>query len=540
MFRFVETFHHFFAFCLSVFWILLVKHQQVLEGIYETYKSKKNARSFLISPGSFTYIFKGKNEDECINKLKTCLLMLEKDFYEKYNFKVIISRPQSIFTKAFICVFKDNEGTVLSSKYGKYMRFVEKGRNRELQQDGKTILSDLGDIYSIDLKSIWEKFYPNISFPQFKFWYFNSNSTSKEKVDIMPSIRNYISPRQKVSIEARKELLLSEIREHILDDFEYVANTLYTKKRNQYFTPEEFAKLIKDRFGIAQARIIANSIIDLVDPDVKCVKHRVNDSIGKNQYTITNGNFKELMRRSIIKSQIIHEISKTANCSSYSGYMRLVPDDSSSIALKVLSVFDYITYEVAGGEEPEIFIRLNDPNKIKSIVMGNTRYLNSYVTKAKDKHERDVAVLKKFFNDLKTDEERWNYIEEYFLGYDVLNGAEIVVDKSVKMNRAVDKEHSYQTTMFNSWDDLKSYFSEEDQVIIDRLAGLGISIPEYLETIIKKSDEGDDILMSWPSKDVLICQPDTSDRRIDYFTNKGWHAYRIYEIDFDKIKGELN
>lgn len=27
MFRFVETFHHFFAFCLSVFWILLVKHQ---------------------------------------------------------------------------------------------------------------------------------------------------------------------------------------------------------------------------------------------------------------------------------------------------------------------------------------------------------------------------------------------------------------------------------------------------------------------------------------------------------------------------------
>ena len=77
-------------------------------------------------------------------------------------------------------------------------------------------------------------------------------------------------------------------------------------------------------------------------------------------------------------------------------------------------------------------------------------------------------------------------------------------------------------------------------MIIDRLAGLGISIPEYLETIIKKSDEGDDILMSWPSKDVLICQPDTSDRRIDYFTNKGWHAYRIYEIDFDKIKGELN
>ena len=76
--------------------------KKVLEGIYDVYKSKKGARSFLISPQSFTYIFNGKgvkDEGQCINKLKTCLLMLEKDFYDKYNFKVIISRPQSVFTK---------------------------------------------------------------------------------------------------------------------------------------------------------------------------------------------------------------------------------------------------------------------------------------------------------------------------------------------------------------------------------------------------------------------------------------------------------
>ena len=34
--------------------------KKVLEGIYDTYKSKKGARSFLISPQSFTYIFNGK------------------------------------------------------------------------------------------------------------------------------------------------------------------------------------------------------------------------------------------------------------------------------------------------------------------------------------------------------------------------------------------------------------------------------------------------------------------------------------------------
>jgi superfamily II DNA helicase RecQ len=74
---------------------------QVLHGIYDTYKSKNYARSFLISPESYTYIFYGRGgkiERDCINKLKTSLLMLEKDFYDKFNFKVIISNFALVMT----------------------------------------------------------------------------------------------------------------------------------------------------------------------------------------------------------------------------------------------------------------------------------------------------------------------------------------------------------------------------------------------------------------------------------------------------------
>ena len=134
-----------------------IRHYQVkkvLEGIYDTYKSKNEARNFLISPQSFTYIFNGRDEGVCINKLKTCLLMLEKDLYDKYNFKVIISRPQSVFTKAFICISHERKAQVLSSPYGKHIKFVEKGRYKEAQFDG-VLLSDGGDIYTIDLKRIW-------------------------------------------------------------------------------------------------------------------------------------------------------------------------------------------------------------------------------------------------------------------------------------------------------------------------------------------------------------------------------------------------
>ncbi|MCI7345619.1 MAG: DEAD/DEAH box helicase [Eubacterium sp.] len=512
--------------------------KRVLEGIYETYKSKNGMRSFLISPESFTYIFNGKDEKDCINKLKTCLLMLEKDFYDKYNFKVLISRPQSVFTKAFICISKDAEKQVLGSKYGKYMNMVSKGRLLEKQHNGLK-LSDIGDIYSLDLKGIWEEFYPNISFPQFKYWYFNTNSLSKDKVEIMPSIRSNIAPRQKVSIEAKGELLLSELREKILQDFEFIADKLYSEFKRQYFTIEDFAKVVRERYGISRARIIANSLFDLVDPKGQCIKRRSNDLSGRTYYLLSNGNFKEFMRRPIIKSNVMYNIVKTRDVASYTGFISLMSDDNSNISLKLLSIFDYITYEVAGGEEPEIFIRLNDPNKIRSIVFGNTVYSNSYIAKAKQKHNRDVSVLLRFFNELSKDDERWNYIEDYFLGYDVLYNIESAIPDQVKMSRSIDKDRSYPTNMYNDWDDLKSFFDECDYTIIDNLKKNNIPMPNYLETVIKHSEEGNDILMSWPAKDVLICHQDTSDAVIKHFTKKGWHVFKIYDLDYTALKVAL-
>ncbi len=515
--------------------------KKVLEGIYDVFKSKKGSRSFLISPQSFTYIFNGKgikDEGQCINKLKTCLLMLEKDFYDKYNFKVIISRPQSVFTKAYVVIDKNHEDVVLKSEYGKCFKFLSQGRYHEVRPNG-SLLSDTGDVYTLDLKQVWEEFHQNISFPQFKYWYFNDSSTAKDKIAIMPSVRKYFSPRQKVNIEARGDLILSEIREKILDDFEYIGNTLYSEFGNGYFTIDDFVRVIREKYGMTQARIIANSLFDLVDPNMTCVKRRSNDASSKDFFTLSNGNFKEYMRKAIIKSLIVYNITKSDE-SSYSSYMNIANDEWSNIALKLLSIFDYISYEILGGEEPEIFIRLNDPQKIKNIVLGNTYYSNNYVNRAKQKHDRDVNVLLRFFNYLSSDIERWDYIENYFLGYDVLCVDEPKESvRLVAMSKAIDKEKSYPTHQYKTWSDLDLFFDENDHIIIDKIASLDVRIPEYLSTVLKKSDWGDNILMSWPTKNVLICQQDTVDHIIAGFKKKGWVAYRIYEVDYDEIKEVL-
>ena len=299
-------------------------------------------------------------------------------------------------------------------------------------------------------------------------------------------------------------------------------------------------RVIRERYGMTQARIIANSLFDLVDPNMTCVKRRSNDNSAKSYYLLSNGNFKEYMRKGVIKSKLVNKITRSSEAS-YSSYMNIANDEWSNIALKLLSIFNYISYEIVGGEEPEIFIRLNDPQKIKNIVLGNAFYSNNYVNKAKQKHDRDVSILLKFFKELTTDNERWDYIEDYFLGYDVLcesvSSTETI--ENVSMLKAVDREKSYPTHQYKNWSELEIFFDENDWVIIEKIATLNVVIPEYLSTVLKKSDWGDNILMSWPSKNVLICQQDTADHIIAGFRKKGWIVYRIYEINLEEIKEVL-
>ena len=464
---------------------------KVLSGVYDVYRNKQN-RSFLISPQSFTYIFSGGSamkEDAEINKLKTCLLMLEKDFYDKYNFKVLISRPRSVFTKAYICVFKEHQNDVLNSKYGKSLKFVAKGRERWSVPGTTECITDLGDVYSIDLKSIWESHYANLSFPQFKFWYFaNKTYSGPDKVDVMPEIQHFIAPRQKVIIQVKNNKVFNDIRSAILNDLTYVSNVLYTKFNKEFFTLEDFANAMTMQFGKTKARLISNSIFDLVDPKHRVAKPRNIEDGAVLTYMIVNGTFDSVLKNPILRSNLIKSFMSNYT-SEYSQFTTLDSDSYDAVALKILSTFDYISYEVVGGEEPEIFIRLNDPNKVAGIVSGAIRYSNNYVTTAREKHDRDVKILYKFFSGLKDDQERWDYIEKYFLGYDVSNDGDSRTGANDKepLVKLIDDVKSTPSISFRDWNSAMMIFDDSEVGVIKEFSANSIPMPSYFHTKIKET-----------------------------------------------------
>lgn len=463
--------------------------------------------------------------------------MLEKDLYDKYNFKVLISRPRGVFTKAFVVIQQEYKDKVLASKYGRYLEFIAPGRDHEKRSHGAEY-SDCGDVYRIDLKSIWEEFNPNISFPQFKYLYFNRGNDDKGEKQIMPEISEYIFPRQRVSIETKHDVILCDIRGKILQDFEYIADVLSTQFKRKYFSQKEFTNAISKKYGQTKAKIITNALFSLVDPDSRCIKHRNNLETGEREYYVSNGTFNEYMRKHITGSVLLRSFANNHNVE-YSQYIHFESDNSDAIALKLLSIFDYITYEIVGGEEPEIFIRLNDPEKIRRIISGEIQYSNNYVTKARQKHDRDVKILTKFFVDLESDEERWRYIERYFLGDDLLENVTNDKEKEVGLSILIDREKSYPTDQFETWLSMSHLFDDDLQLLIEEFSSAKLPMPDYLETKLKGNLLSTDILMSWSDKNLLIFSEDISDAEIATCRAKGWKYYVAHDINIEALRMDL-
>ena len=99
------------------------------------------------------------------------------------------------------------------------------------------------------------------------------------------------------------------------------------------------------------------------------------------------------------------------------------------LVASILEMFNLATYELTGGKNPQIFVRINDPLKLKRLSDSPT-YRNSLLSDIENRHKRAVKIVNSFMTHDKTDKERWDIIENYFLGNDELVNYELKLDDS--------------------------------------------------------------------------------------------------------------
>lgn len=116
----------------------------------------------------------------------------------------------------------------------------------------------------------------------------------------------------------------------------------------------------------------------------------------------------------------IHQIEQcvvNAPDSTFFRFYPLTPNKQIEIMplLRFMELLGLATYEIRGGEKAEVFIRINDPEKIERLATSG-RYTNGVLQNIQEHHRNNENLLTAFFTANMSDEERWEVIEQYFLG----------------------------------------------------------------------------------------------------------------------------
>ena len=420
---------------------------EVLKKIRDIYLAKKR-RNFIVSSEEFAYIFSngstfGKADVDV--RFKTTLLMIQKDFERMpyINFKPIVFKPRSMFSRGFFMVTDDMKNTFERSSYRKYFKlyatkedmaskFIDK---REYEYTDwysgevvhKTSLAPLtvtyrGDVYIAYLKQMWEENFIDMSFAAFKYMFYKGelDGASWTK-DLKPEFIMTLVPKV-VNFErmyAKFEKILTEIDKRFsLSDIDR-AN----------FKIEDIAAVIESTdelgFNHYDSIIAANNLVEIMNNFNSTSKFSAGYVF---KYNASNERYSLISINSFRKkiSDFKYQCKKmfgsvmNANRKVFLiGQKKALDHKSNEVMMaQLLETFKLATYEVTSGDIPEYFIRVNSVTAIEKI-LDTTDYESEMVKLVRFRHEESKRIMTYFFTELNDDKERWDYIERYFAGVEV-------------------------------------------------------------------------------------------------------------------------
>lgn len=395
--------------------------REMLKKIVQIYQAKKH-RNLLISPETFEYLF---NEKEAENRTKSGLMLLAKDLNNKYSFPVLIVRPKAMLSKNYVNVPASIEKQWLE-KYGEYAELQDGQSNYTVSAGNAARASDvavssLGKTYRVNMAAVWEKFYPEQAFGMFKKYFFEEEFAGiRGKEHIFPRVRaeiRYSEPFKDVA--SRTERILSAMV------------SLFAEHKNgagaKQFTLPQFESELEKALG---EKVIAHDkvalLLDIFSEDVdinaaytvtrsrtRVLRKRKQGGNEETVYFVSNSAYASLNR---FFAQLLNQCAPNAGKDVFVRFYPLVSNKSIEIMplLRFLEILGLANYEIRGGEKAEVFIRINDPNKL--VNLSNERYTNSVLQMIKEKHRTNERLLSAFFLAEMTTEERWEVVEQYFLG----------------------------------------------------------------------------------------------------------------------------
>lgn len=402
----------------------------VMNKIINLYHEKGNNRNLVVSATDFKHIFRDddySDDRNLDNKLKTALLLIEKDFESPNNigFPPFAARPRSIFGRDNILVDHEIETKLLSSPIRKYLELKHYLENSHYKA-----------VYTVNLSDLWEDHFKTISFPQFKYQLFTPEQRKKLKFGTYFNDFVYTTG---ISITKLDDSQINDVLSQLSLYVRFFEEFISDKKRTgAYFSIQELGMYLQDKMHLSdkfKARSVAQAFINTCFEfqkikNYKFIKERTSlkDStyVFNNNYDIFISFIKDTFN-DFFRNKSTYFEDKDEFIKYYLRNKKNNTFDLDIIPLGLAEAIGLINYNVENGNTPQIYIRINAISPMESAIKKNQFYKNRLLNDVHMKHYISVEMLTYLFKyqaEGKTQSEKvknyttffWETIEDYFLG----------------------------------------------------------------------------------------------------------------------------
>jgi ATP-dependent DNA helicase RecQ len=378
--------------------------KEVLKKIHKAYIKNNKSKNLLLSVDDFGHIFENANDLD--QKVLTALMMIEKDYLAKARFNVLIARPKKLFVRVFARI-TDQHLNIFQANYANtfhHTSSLENGNN----------------IVEIDLDRLWYQNFNDKSFPIVKREFYTGYLFRNDGIDLIPQLKISFERLNTFNFLRQKLQTLFQNIQSIFASFEgsYFNQKEFENKLNDYLNDkvkaEKISKFILSSYSgiLVQPGVIQGNAFLQQKRDIDGYKYRV----FSNQYLASF-------------SALLNKLNNLfGNSEEFVIYRYVTNKESNSIIYVRLGYFlemlELGTFEIKGGENPMVFIRINDPNRIERD-SNNNGYSNTLLSKTLERHHLSNQIFDHFFLRSFSNDERWDFVEDFFLGSDV----DVLLDK---------------------------------------------------------------------------------------------------------------
>ncbi len=382
----------------------LVEVVKKLDELY-TMHLKKNAvghgtkrrNALLIDAENFTYIFENPISDsnDSINKVKTALLIIQKDFEAKTGFSPIMVRPIPMFSVGFFEIETTTQKRLIKT-YGKCLEEINYSNH----------------ICRVNLELIWNKGYKDISFPQFKYMLY-----SKEP-ELKFNQQYTLTPALCVSVEYSEDYV-SKFK-NVWSVFKKITHDGIISQ--EYIPVSSFVSELEEKCGMRKYKALAVCEVVFASMEIfrRNFSHGTNSILQKKE--LQDGSIKYQFKTAInsYMSWVEKGFGKIQD-NTNKGTLYIVDSKGKtakeySTVLGILEAIDVLQFEMSGGADSQLYVFINQIRNLKSIVAKPALYSNRLLETVAERHLISVQMLTYIYEGGFSNDEIWDIIENYFLG----------------------------------------------------------------------------------------------------------------------------